>query len=245
MLYDALAPMYDRLMLHVEYDEWIGLIRRVAARYGVSREPEILEIGAGTGIVGSVLKGLGYKYFASDLSFPMCREAGAKRGLRVCAADARNLPFRKKFGMALFLYDGINYLPTADDYRKLFASVHDVLTPGGLFLFDITTRANSMNNFSDYLDFDDWGDFSYVRHSYFDPKHSTQHNDFTIHRQSANDPRYYEKFIETHRQKIFSVPEIEKAVPQKRFSIVGVWDGYTFKKYSDKSERIHFLLEKI
>ena len=244
MQYEALATLYDRMMCFVEYDEWAALIRRITKRYGASREPEILELGAGTGVVGSILRGLGYRYTGSDLSVMMCREANGKRGLPVCAADARYLPFKKQFGLALFLYDGINYLLTLDDYRRLFASVFDALLPGGLFLFDITTRGNSVRHFSNYLDFEDYGDLSYVRHSYFDYVKSIQHNDFTIYRRSAGDPRYYEKFTEEHAQKVFSVSDIKRAIPKERFSVLGVWDGYTFQKYSGKSDRVHFLLEK-
>jgi SAM-dependent methyltransferase len=268
--------MYDRLMRHVEYDEWAALIRRVIGRFGESGSPDILEIGAGTGVVGERLSGFGYRYVASDLSFPMCREARA-RGLPTCAADARRLPFKKQFGMALFLYDGINYLFTANDYRKLFSSVYDALVPGGLFLFDITTRWNSVTHFSNYLDFEDYGDFCYARHSYFDAAESVQHNDFTIYRlvddgadssvsgddypltnsrtdcgdgtmptdaSDENHPPLYEKFTEAHEQKVFSVSEIEKTIPKKRFTVLGVWDGYTFRKYSSRSERVHFLLRK-
>jgi SAM-dependent methyltransferase len=290
MQYDALAPIYDRLMDFVEYDEWIELIVKTAARFGTSDDPQILELGAGTGVVGAALSGMGYRYIASDLSFPMCKEARSKRGLAACAADARYLPFKREFDIALFLYDGINYLLAMDDYRRLFASVYNVLVPGGLFLFDITTRENSVRHFLDYLDFEDYGDVSFVRHSYFDAGKSIQHNDFTIYRQidvcrgvacnalaptlsgggknescntrgirgvsrnaptdnnpSGDDdsPRLYEKHIESHRQKIFSVEEIERVIPKKRFETLGIWDGYTFRKYSARSERIHFLLRRV
>jgi len=245
MPYEALASVYDRLMNHVEYDEWAALAVRVAARYGEARNTDILEIGAGTGVVGEMLRDMGYLYTASDISFPMCKVARAKRGLPVCAADARHLPFKKQFGMALFLYDGINYLLTQDDYRKLFTAVFDVLLPGGLFLFDITTRENSMRHFVNYLDFEDYGDFSYVRESYFDIKKSIQHNDFTIYSRSEENPGYYEKYVEAHRQKVFSVQEVEKMIPPKRFEVLGIWDEYSFRKYTAKSLRIHFLLRKI
>jgi len=245
MQYDALAPLYDRLMGHVEYDEWIELIAKVVNRYGGWDDPRILEIGAGTGVVGSLLCGLGYRYTASDLSFSMCREAKRLRNVPTCAADARHLPFRQCFNVALFLYDGINYMMTLDEYRKLFASVHDVLLPGGLFLFDITTQENSLRHFTYYVDFQDYGDVSYARHSYYDEMRAIQHNDFTIYRQSKDHPPYYEKFTETHVQKIFSAQDIEKAIPKKRFEVLGIWDGFMFKKYSSKSIRIHFLLRKL
>ena len=247
MQYEVLAPMYDRLMRHVTYSKWVEQITRVIKRFAVSRDPDILELGAGTGVVGSYLRGMGYKYTASDLSFCMCREARINRGLPVCVADATRLPFKKQFDMALFLYDGINYLFTQAEYRKLFAEVYDALIPGGLFLFDITTQANGLNNFSDFVDFEDYGDFSYIRRSYFDPYKSIQYNDFTIYKRvdaDNNSQPLYEKYTEEHKQKVFTVPEIEKMIPKKRFSVLGIWDGYTFRKYTKKSDRIHFLLKK-
>jgi SAM-dependent methyltransferase len=244
MRYEALAPIYDRLMGHVDYSEWIELIEQVIDRYGEG-DPKIIEIGAGTGVVGALLKEMGYDYTASDLSPAMCAEARRRRKLPVCVADARRLPFRQRFNLALFLYDGINYMMTLDEYRRLFASVCDILLPGGLFLFDITTQENSLRHFVRYIDFEDYGDVSYVRNSHYDEARAIQHNDFTIYRLSKDCPPYYEKFVEAHLQKIFSVQDIEKAIPGKRFEVLGIWDGFVFRKYSGRSVRIHFLLRRL
>ncbi len=244
MQYDALAPIYDRLMSHVEYEEWVDLIKRVVARYGNSRFPRIFELGAGTGVLGSTLVKMGYSYIGSDLSLPMCHQAHSIRNLPVCTADARFLPVKTKFDLVLFLYDGINYLRTVDDFAVLFQSVAKMLSPGGLFLFDITTEANSLRHFSEYLDFEDYGDFSFVRHSYYDDNTCIQHNDFTIYKQSDENPRLFEKFKERHRQRVYPVSAIEQVIPAEHFNILGIWDGYSFKRYSPRSERIHFLLRK-
>lgn len=244
MQYDALAQIYDRVMSHVEYEDWVELIRKVVARFSAFPNPEMLEVGAGTGVLGSRLVKLGYRYLGSDLSFPMIREAHAKRELPVCAADGRFLPFKKQFGMAVFLYDGINYLKSLQEYATLFQAVADVLLPGGLFLFDITTEENSIRHFSEFIDFEDFGDFSYIRHSYFDELSSVQHNDFTIYKQSEKNPDLYRKLVDRHQQRILSVSEIEKSIPDHLFSVQGIWDGYSFKRYSARSERVHFLLRK-
>ncbi|MFW5813169.1 MAG: class I SAM-dependent DNA methyltransferase [Fibrobacterota bacterium] len=244
MQYDALAAIYDRVMSHVGYEDWVELIRRVVARFSAFPNPEILEIGAGTGVLGSRLVKLGYRYLGSDLSFPMIREAHRKRKLPVCAADGQFLPFKKQFGMVVFLYDGINYLGSPQEYATLFQAVADVLLPGGLFLFDITTEENSIKHFNEFIDFEDFGDFSYVRHSYYDEMSSVQHNDFTIYKQSEKHSDLYRKLFDRHQQKIFSVPAIEKIIPDHLFSVQGIWDGYSLKRYSARSERIHFLLRK-
>lgn len=253
MTYDALAQIYDRLMSFVSYGEWTDLINRVVAKYakcanGAKTKGKsninILELGAGTGVVGAHLLGMGHNYAACDLSFGMCGVAKKDRGIPICNADARALPFKKKFDLTIFLYDGINYLLSRDDYQKMFSQVYDALAPNGLFLFDITTRHNSLTYFEDFLDFEDYGDCSYVRHSYFDKRTSCQHNDFTIYAKAKNCNGHYEKFVDRHKQKLFTVSELESFIPKDKFETLGIWDGYTFRKYTGKSVRIHFLLRK-
>jgi len=244
-MYDALAPIYDRLMSHVEYEEWAELITKVVLKFSQTPDPHIIEIGAGTGILGERLKDLRYSYIASDLSFSMCKEVrAAQRGIPVCVADGTKLPFKKQFNLALFLYDGINYLQTLDEYRTLFDSVYNILDNGGLFLFDITTRTNSVKYFSDYMYYEDYDEFSYIRHSHYDDKNAMQHNDFTIYRKYNGNSNLYEKVTEKHRQKIFSPAQIKSVIDSNKMKVIGVWNGYTFRKYSNKSERIHFLLRK-
>lgn len=243
MVYDAIAPIYDRIMNHVEYEEWVGLIERVIDKFLDTAAPEILEIGGGTGVLGRMLCDRGYSYTGSDRSFAMCCRA-AGRNVPVIAADALRLPLKKRFDLVLFLYDGINYLRSLEDYAALFSGLHGILAPGGLFLFDITTEANSLRHFRSYLEFEDWGDYAYVRRSYYRKDLMEQHNDFTIFRQVADDPVRYHKIIEHHTQIVFGAGTIAKKAPPSRFSIEGIWDGYSFKNYRPHSERVHFLLKK-
>jgi len=248
MQYDALAPIYDRLMSHVEYEEWAELITKIVMKFSRTPDPHIIEVGAGTGILGERLKNLKYKYIASDLSFSMCRETRRKAEciIPVCVADGTKLPFKKQFDLALFLYDGINYLQKLDDYGTLFRSVYDVLNSGGLFLFDITTRTNSMKYFCDNMYYEDYEEFCYIRHSHFDDKNAMQHNDFTIYRKYDDDNlNLYEKVTEKHQQKVFTPAQIKSVIDNKYFKVIGVWHGFTFRKYSNKSERIHFLLQRL
>lgn len=230
-------------MHHVRYNEWIDLIGRVIARYGSNLQPRIFEIGGGTGILGEQLRRQGYRYVGSDLSFEMSRMA-RKRRIAFLAADGRALPVKAQFDLVIFLYDGINYLWDFSEYHRLFGEVWNCLEPNGLFLFDITTSANSLRNFRDYLDYEDFGDAYYVRHSYFDVPTKMQHNDFTIFMKVDGPGSLYERTEEHHAQRVFAASLIEKQISPEQFSILGIWDGFTFRKYSRHSERIHFLLRK-
>jgi len=241
--YSALAPLYDRLMAHVKYELWLALIKKIHARYFPGNKPSILEIGGGTGTLGSLLLKNGYECLCSDISPGMCYEA-AKKGLPVFCADAKSLPVKRNFTLVIFLYDGINYLRSLHEYTHLFHEIYSVLDKNGCFLFDITTETNSKNNFLDFFETEDFGDSSYIRHSYYNKKQKSQHNDFTVYLQHEKHPSCYTKHYENHIQNIFSVNEILQALPDNYFKVLGVWDNYSFNKYTHRSERIHFLLQK-
>jgi len=262
VIYGALAPLYDRLMAHVGYHRWHTLIEQVIRQYGRSSRPSILEIGAGTGLLGERMRTGGLRYVGSDLSYAMCLQARPRLGGAVCA-DGRHLPFKdsRPFDLVLFLYDGINYLMDRDSYEQLFGEVHARLTGGGLFLFDITTVFNSVNNFREYVDADDFGDCFYYRHSYYHSVQGMQYNDFTIFSrcdgQAGSDGAQgfvaplggcrsgaYVKSMEHHEQKVFPVSVVRDFVPDSLFEVLGVWDDFSFKKYTPHSERVHFLLRK-
>jgi SAM-dependent methyltransferase len=242
--YQALAPVYDRLMNHVEYDEWTDLINKIIGKFCSTDHPTILELGGGTGILAQKLLQSGFSYYGSDLSFPMCEQAIKKKIPFICA-DCRNIPVKINFDFLIFLYDGINYLQTLSDYTQLFSEAFNILNNNGLFLFDITTEANSIKYFLDYFDFEDYKDISFVRHSFYDLKNTLQFNEFTIFYRSTSNPDLFIKANEKHIQKVFSAKEIENIIPADKFKVIGIWDNFSFKKYSSKSERIHFLLKKI
>lgn len=243
VVYDALAPIYDRLMSHVEYDEWLRLIERIVERFLKVKKPSVFELGAGTGVLGSMLRTRGWNYFGSDRSFNMCKVA-AGRDVPFLCADARAIPIKKHIDLLLFLYDGINYLQTPEEYSLLFAKAYECLAPGGLFLFDITTETNSLNHFKTYLEFEDWGDVSYIRRSYYNKLLQEQHNDFTIYRKISENSPFYEKSIECHCQKVFGAGTIARTIQSAQYTIEGIWDGFSFRNHRPHSERIHFLLKK-
>lgn len=242
MEYQALAPIYDRMMNHVEYDEWALLIKKILKKYSTAIKPSVLELGGGTALLAQSLEKLNVSYFGSDLSFSMCQQA-QKKSFPFFCCDCRHIAVKKKFDLIIFLYDGINYLQTLQEYSQLFNEVHYCLQDNGLFLFDITTETNSLRHFYDFLDFEDFGDSSYVRHSYYDPECCIQFNDFTIF-QKFKDNDLFQKFSELHIQKVFPAKSIEEQIPPSKFKIIGIWDDISFRKCSAKSERIHFLIKK-
>lgn len=245
MSYDVLAPYYDTIMNHVNYAEWYDLIVQIIQKYRLKKPTSIFEIGGGTGILGEMFsrKKTQFNYFGSDLCFNMASQA-SKKNLQFFCADGCLLPLKEKFHLIVFLYDGINYLPSLSDYQKLFFSVASCLHPNGLFLFDITTQENSFKYFFDLHDYQEICGTSVIRHSYYLPKKNLQKNDFVFFSPLEDESNLYKKQVESHIQKVFKPEQIKKAIPDTILTCLGIWDGFTMNEFHQNSERIHFLLQK-
>jgi SAM-dependent methyltransferase len=239
--YEILAQIYDEIMGGIDYDLWLNLIISICKENNIDKSAKILELGGGTGILGKKLKNLGFSYTGSDFSFDMAKFAKSKNLDFICA-DCRNLPFNCRFDMVIFLFDGINYLFEIGEFIQTFKQAHSVLKEDGLFLFDITTKFNSLNNFYNSREAFSGRNFAYIRDSYYDEKKCEQHNDFEIF--IKENEEFYRRYSENHRQKVHATETIIDSIPKDLFEILGVWDNFSRKKYDEKSERTHFLLRK-
>lgn len=228
-------------MCGVEYDLWFDLITKICEENFGKQKIKILEIGGGTGILGKKLTDFGFEYLGSDISYNMAKIAKSKNLNFVCA-DCQNLPFTDSFDLVIFLFDGINYLFDTTQFTKTFEQIHSILKNKGLFLFDITTEVNSMNNFYNYRESDATKDYAYIRESYYDEKNRKQHNDFEIFIKEKSN--IYRRFSEKHCQKVHSVKNVIDSIPSNLFDISGAWGDFDRKKWDKRSERVHFLLCK-
>jgi SAM-dependent methyltransferase len=239
--YRAIAPYYDWIMAHVDYDAWGRYLGRLWRRFGT--EPTtILELGSGTcPFSRREVFPAGAKVIYSDLSPFMLGHADASaRGGRV-AANALALPFKGAFQVVLMVYDAFNYLMTEEDAAQCLAEVRRVLAPGGVFIFDITTESNSRRHFEDMLDFGELEGCTYVRESRYDRDARLQRNDFTFF--VEKEPGAFVKVKESHQQRIFRLSRLKALARKEGFEAVGCFDGFTLKPGTEESERIHLVLK--
>ena len=239
--YQGLAPIYDYVMRHVEYDEWAAFIRDVFTRYAPETK-HLIDLACGTGNVSSELSLLGFSITGADLSESMVRIAQEKAALRgddstFVQRDLRALSGLGPFEGAVCMYDSFNYLLEPEDIDETLSQVIGILQPGGLFVFDVCTERNSLTSFSDMHDRESGPGFTYERHSYYDTDVRLQHNDFEIH--FEGDETLYE---ESHVQRIYQLTDIEQRIKTSPFELVDLLAEFTFEPGSEKANRVHYIL---
>lgn len=237
--YSALAEIYDYVMRHVDYVHWADYVESLLARHNLVAQT-ILDIACGTGSLAIELRKRGYRTGGADGCGPMLKRAEAK------ADDAGyDIPFShqaflelegfKPYDTAVCLYDSMNYLMSLEDFATALERVHETIYPGGLFIFDLCTEANSVRYFSDLREKEKGDGFSYTRHSYY--SEGIQYNDFEI---TFKKPKRV--VSERHRQRIYALTDIEPIVDASPFRLEASYDGFGFRPPNNHTDRVHFVL---
>src|SRR5271168_4903478 len=133
--YDTAAPCFDR---HRVLPDGVAPAVRTAVLSSISetRQPLLLDLGAGTGRIGWPFVAAGDNYVGVDLSLGMLREFTGRAEwngapARLVQADGERLPLADASFDAVLL---MQVLSAARDWRKLVAEAGRVLRPAGCLI---------------------------------------------------------------------------------------------------------------
>jgi len=242
--YTELAPIYDYVMRHVNYRKWGEYVNTLFRLAGVEVKT-ILDLACGTGSLGLILNDMGFQVVGFDFSPDMVlqgvnkiRRAG--KVIPLWCGDMTRFAQHQTVDAVLCLYDSMNYLMEKEQWQNTFHNVAEVLEPDSLFIFDISTEANSLRHFRDNVEKDHGPGFKYTRHSKYEKAFKVQINEFQIY--WKNKPK--QMIVETHRQIVLPIESVEKRIPQSEFKVLGIYDDFTTDPATEHSDRVHFLLQK-
>ena len=239
--YEKLAPLYDHIMRHVDYDRWADYVDELIQRWRPGAVT-ILDIACGTGNLLAKLQRDSFYVGGCDFSLPMIQQAKQKKTLQslpIWCGNMVDLPVKSPADVLLCLYDSINYLMDLDDVYKFFSSAAQALVPNGLLIFDVCTERNSLDFFYNYYDHEKQAAFSYDRWSHYDRKTRIQYTEFKMRFKS--DPLTY---WEIHQQRIYPVVSILQMIKASPLRLLEQYDGFSFQCPTVRSNRIHFVLER-
>ena len=239
--YTGLAKVYDTLMQDVPYEVWAQYLQGFLQRRGLTCA-SIADCACGTGEISLRLAELGHRITGIDRSEAMLFEAGEKARQRrltipFVQQDMKKFRLHRKMDAIVCACDGINYLLSGAEVRAFLSCAHAALKPGGLLLFDVSSRYKlnhvlGCNTFGEAEE-----DCAYLWKNSYDPASRLCEMLLTGFVKKG---ALYERFDERHLQRGHSVRELCAWLEATGFGDIQAYEAFTLHAPGQESERIQF-----
>ncbi len=245
--FQEIAAHYDDLMEVVPYDFWAEYV--VTLFEFVGYQPyEVLDCACGTGNLSLELAKLGLSVTGIDLSAPMIQQAQKKSTLsdvlpemHFFQGDLSNFNLGKTFDSATCLYDSLNYILDNQSITNAFSCIRKHLKTGGIFVFDFNSVWAFEANLFSQNSRKSSTPLQYNWKARFDEKTRicTVQMQFT----RRNFDGSLTEFSEIHRERAYTIPEIEDFLRKTDWRLLHVFDAYTLNRPHSRSERWFFVVQ--
>ena len=245
MMYDLIAPLYDKINGELNYSAWADFIEENIRRYNPNMKTElVLDLGCGTGRMTLELARRGYDMTGVDLSPEMldvarCTAdvAGLSDKMLWLLQDITDFELYGTVELTVCCLDTLNHLTSTEDLKKCLSLVHNYLVPDGLFVFDINGKGKFEKTYADnsYVMEED-GSVCVWQNSY-NPK--TRLCDFYITLFSEDEDGRYSRYDEIETERMYTLRSIKNALSGCGFEFIGAYSDFDFTEATDASERIY------
>lgn len=238
-MYGRFAAVYDKLMANADRGAWADYILKLLPEGRLS----IADAACGTGALTLPLARAGHALVGLDASEEMLSVASEKARLARLSIpfvrqDLEQLSLHRPVDAVVSACDGVNYLTSRKAVDAFFRAAEKNLKPGGLLLFDVSSRYKLSRVLSNHTFAEDEEDASYIWKNEYDEVSKLIRMDVTFF-ERMDDGRY-ERFAETHIQRAHSGKELTNALIRAGFSDIRVYEAFTFKAPGKESERLQF-----
>ncbi len=239
-MYESFARVYDTFMDEVPYDEWADYLIRELQKHGI-REGLVLDLGCGTGQITKRLSQAGYDMIGVDMSADMLQIAQERMGdcdILYLLQDAREFELYGTVRAVISTCDSLNYITERSGLLKVFELVNNYLDPGGLFLFDMNSVHYYEDLCADHTFAESRDECSFIWENSYDPREKINEYDLTLFLRTEDG--LYERFLETHRERAWSIDEIQELLAQAGLQTEGYVTAYSGEEPDSETERILF-----
>ena len=242
--YTQLPAFYDFLGEHPDYEKMAERILSIYEEKGAKESGLVLDLACGTGRLTCALLDRGADVIGTDLSPEMlmqARDTCSEKGhapLLLCQ-DMRELDLYGTVDVTVCATNSLNYLESERDLEKVFSLVHNFLTPGGLFFFDI----NSLYKFEKL-----YGENTYVFES--ENAFCVWQNDYCREEQSCDfrltifergQKNLYRRLEEEQRQQYFSPETVKNLLEKCGFALLSQGADIELRTAGDEDPDLFFV----
>jgi SAM-dependent methyltransferase len=241
--YRYLAQVYDSLMSDVDYPLWAQYLHGFLSKSGAKN---VLEVSCGTGNVTFKLAALGYNITAGDLSIEMLkvakqRNAKQSAGVAFVRQDMRRIEVGNKVDAVVCACDGVNYIDE-QGLAQFTKSAFAALNPGGVLLFDISSKYKLQSIMDGNVFFDEREQTACIWKNTFDEALGTLTLDVTLFVQKGE---LFERRHEKHIQYAHEAEPVTASLKRAGFTKIDVFDCFTHNPPTPQSQRLQFVCYKV
>ena len=249
------AVLYDRLMEDMPYEEWQRFVREAWRKYGLTPQ-SVVDLGCGTGRHTVAFAQDGLHMLGIDRSEHMlavAQERSEQAASSIQAAggsvtllqqDMREWSAGRAVDGVLCLCDGLNYLLTEKDVQAAIASVHDGLSEGGLFVFDVLTEFQ-YEKYAEHEPYTyDAEDLAYIWYSEWDQETRIMTHELTMFVQEHPHSDRFLRIQEVHRQRAYTQSELTSWLREVGFARVECFADFTWQPPTERSARVFYCAQK-
>lgn len=242
--YGIFADYYDILTSNIDYKKRAGYFNEIIKKFGGKQGGLLLDLACGTGSLSEEFDNLGYDVIAVDNSPEMLGTAMDKKfengkNIQYVCQDMRELNLFGNNDITVCALDSLNHLDSFEDLCTVFQKVFMFTEPGGLFIFDVNTEYKHKTVLGEHT-------FIYDTEEVYCVWQNTCHNstvsielDFFV-----PDGEKYTRYTESFQETAYPLEEIEKALKNTGFEILGIFDDDSFEPVRLNSERAVFAVRK-
>lgn len=245
MIYDLLAPFYDRINGDIDYEKWADFIEKIVDKHGEISPDLWLDLGCGTGRMtlelakrGRDMTGIDYSPEMLDIARDEAERQGIDNILWLCQ-DIREFELYGTVDVAVSCLDTINHLASPKDLDKCLNLVHNYLAPNGLFIFDLNGKYKFENIYSDNSYVMEEDGAMCIWQNYYNPKN--QVCDFYITLFEEDEDGRYERYDESQKERMYTLKSIKAHLAKCGLEFIGAYDNFDFIPATDNSERIYIV----
>lgn len=251
MTYQTFAHVYDEVMDHSVYKEWLFFTKDSIRQFAQRPIHRLMELACGTGEVATLLSDEGYEVTGVDLSTEMLSIAKEKYAhshpsIQWTQGDMRSLEGVDWFDAVTVYSDSLCYLTEFEDVEAVFQTVYDHLEEGGVFLFDVHSLYQMEEVFPGYQYNYVSDSLAFLWQSYeYDEPGSVEHViDMFVKTESTDERELFEHFQEVHVEQTFPIEMYTMALEEAGFTTVAVKGDFGRRDVQEDTPRWFFIAVK-
>lgn len=245
--YTAISGIYDKINSNIDYASWADFFEKCFDLHLPCPPELVLDLACGTGSMTLELASRGYDMIGIDASSDMLNIAYERKydmeldhDVLFLLQDMREFELYGTVGAVCCCLDSINYLTGDGDLGACLSLVHNYLDPSGLFLFDVNTphKFESVYGNNSYVyEEDDCGDgMLCVWQNYYDAQTSLCDFSLTVFERDAGSGLYSRR-DEQQCERCYTRAELERALSENGFELLGIYSDFDFTPAADTDER--------